>query len=156
MKQRTKVLVVDDDPIVLEVTRTRLQRSGYEVIVREDALGTSTAVAQENPDIVLLDVSMPGITGEALARLLSQGPKRHPVSVIFHSNRDQAELDKLAQDTKALGSIQKTPSTTIFQLQFERLVMQHRLQTGARGPKSDSRLIAAPSSEAPPSSGRKR
>jgi hypothetical protein len=37
MKRRTKVLVVDDDPIVLEVTRNRLVKAGYEVVTREDA-----------------------------------------------------------------------------------------------------------------------
>jgi two-component system alkaline phosphatase synthesis response regulator PhoP len=123
MKPKVKVLVVDDDPIVLEVTCARLQKAGYEALAREDALGTSTTVAQENPDVVLLDVTMPGISGEALARLLSQSSaKRQPVAVIFHSNRDQSELDQLARECKALGSIQKTSSTSMFLLQFERLL----------------------------------
>jgi CheY-like chemotaxis protein len=155
MKQRTKVLVVDDDPIVLEVTRERLVRAGYDVIIREDALGTSSAVSQENPDIVLLDVTMPGISGEALAKLLTQSPKRHSVSVVFHSSRDQAELDKLAEDCQALGAIQKTPSASIFQLQFERLLMVRRQQSGARPTKSGPRPAATGDVPAEPSS-RKR
>ncbi len=132
MKRRTKVLVVDDDPVVLEVTRTRLARAGYDVVTREDALGTSTAVAQEAPDVVLLDIAMPGISGEALARLIAQNQKKHPVSVIFHSSRDQAELDKLAEDCQALGSIQKTPSASMFQIQFERLLLQRKRATSSQ------------------------
>jgi DNA-binding NtrC family response regulator len=134
MKRRTKVLVVDDDPIVLEVARTRLTRAGYDVVTREDALGTSTAVAQESPDVVLLDIAMPGISGEALARLIAQNQKKHPVSVIFHSSREQADLDKLAEDCQALGSIQKTSSASMFQIQFERLLLQRKRRDATSSP----------------------
>ena len=69
MNRRT-VLVVDDDPIVLEVTRERLEGAGYIVYVREEALGTSQWSAEFQPDIVLLDVNMPALTGLDLAQLL--------------------------------------------------------------------------------------
>jgi CheY-like chemotaxis protein len=153
MKQRTKVLVVDDDAVALEVTRTRLVRAGYDVVTRESAVGTSIVVTQENPDIVLLDVTMPGVSGEALAKLLTGGPKRQTFSIVFHSNRDQAELDRLAQQCQALGSIQKTSSASIFQLRFERLLMLHRQGSAAR--ISDSRS-AAHVDEARGPGGRKR
>ena len=123
MNHRLKVLVVDDDPIVLEVTRARLEAAGYEVVIREDGVGTSNAVAQENPDVVLLDITMPGISGEAIAKLITHNPKRAAVSVIFHSTRGQAELDVLASECRALGAIEKTNNSALFRLQFERLVM---------------------------------
>ncbi len=135
VKPRTKVLVVDDDPVVLEVTKMRLTKAGYDVVTREDAVGTSTAVAQENPEIVLLDVSMPGISGEALAKLITQSHKRHSVAVIFHSTRDAVELQRLAQDCGALGAIQKTSSSSLFRIQFERLLLSRRAQ-GIGGPAS--------------------
>jgi CheY-like chemotaxis protein len=155
MKQRTKILVVDDDPVALEVTRTRLVRAGYDVVTRETAIGTSVVVTQENPDIVLLDVTMPGISGEALAKLLTGGPKRQNFSIVFHSNRDQVELDQLAQQCRALGSIQKTSSASIFQLQFERLIMRHR-QSVATQSRTDGARPAPRVGEAPEPGGRKR
>jgi DNA-binding response OmpR family regulator len=112
-----------------------LQRAGYDALGREDALGTAAAVAQETPDIVLLDVTMPGISGEALARLLNQGAKRQPVSIIFHSNREQAELERLAEQCKVLGAIQKTSSTPMFLLQFERLLRARTQLATARAEK---------------------
>jgi CheY-like chemotaxis protein len=126
MKRRPKVLVVDDDPISLEVTRTRLNKAGYDVVVREDALGTSTAIAQEEPEIVLLDVGMPGISGEALAKLITDNPKRSHISVIFHSARSAPELDALAEKCRVLGAIPKTSDASLFQLQFERLLLARR------------------------------
>ncbi len=69
---RGTVLVVDDDPIVLEVTRERLEGAGYVVHIREEALGTSQWTAEFQPDIVLLDVNMPALTGLDLAQLLQE------------------------------------------------------------------------------------
>src|SRR5262249_26271874 len=66
--RRMRFMVVDDDPVVLEVTRERLSFMGYDVIVRESALGTSAAILRERPDVVLLDVNMPSLSGEQLAQ----------------------------------------------------------------------------------------
>ncbi len=139
MKRRIKVLVVDDDPISLEVTRTRLAKAGYEVVTREDALGTSTAIALEDPEVVLLDVAMPGISGEALAKLIADNPKRSHISVIFHSARDVVELQTLAERCRALGAIPKTSDAAVFQLQFERLLMARRQNAvpAAQGPQAE-------------------
>lgn len=131
MKRRTKVLVVDDDALVLEVTRTRLVALGYDVVTREDAVGTTAAVAREDPDVVLLDVAMPGVSGEALAKLLANDPKRRRVAVIFHSARDDEELQRLAEQCHALGAIQKTPNASLFRLRFERLLMSRPPSSGA-------------------------
>jgi CheY-like chemotaxis protein len=141
MKRRTKVLVVDDDALVLEVTRTRLVNLGYDVVTREDAVGTTAAVAREEPDVILLDVSMPGVSGEALAKLLANDPKRKRLSVIFHSARDDEELQSLATQCRALGAIQKTSNASLFRLRFERLLL-------SRSPSSAS--MRAVKEEPPP------
>ena len=113
-----------------------MAKAGYDVVTREDALGTSTAIAQEEPDVVLLDVSMPGISGEALAKLIANNPKRNHVAVIFHSARDDQELQRLAEQCRALGSIQKTSNGSLFQMQFERLLLARR-QHGASSIPTD-------------------
>lgn len=65
-RKRGKVLVVDDDPVTLEVVRERLSEAGYDVFVRADAIGTSQWVAREQPDFILLDVMMPALGGGEL------------------------------------------------------------------------------------------
>jgi CheY-like chemotaxis protein len=148
MKRRTKVLVVDDDALSLEVTRARLVSFGYDVVTREDAVGTTAAVARENPDIVLLDVAMPGVSGEALARLISNDPKRKRVAVILHSARDEDDLQRLAVQCRALGGIQKTQNASMFRIRLERLLMN-------RAPLSSGSLRAAGEEEPTPPNGRK-
>lgn len=116
-----KVLVVDDDPISLEVARERLERAGCEVETRDRALGTSRVILTFQPDCVLLDVMMPGISGDELAALLrSQGRLRH-VAIVLHSAKDPSELSELMARTGAIGAIHKTSDDEAFLREFKRI-----------------------------------
>jgi CheY-like chemotaxis protein len=113
---------VDDDPIALEVVRERLAAGGYTVLTRKESLGTSAAIVQEAPDVVLLDVSMPGLSGERLAKLIGQNMRGRPVAIIFHSATDPRQLEDLIRSCGALGAIQKTGDDAVFLARFESLL----------------------------------
>ena len=71
--KKLTALVVDDDPISLEVAKRRLEDLEFDVTVREHSLGTSRWILENQPDLVLLDVVMPGLNGDQLvARLRAQ------------------------------------------------------------------------------------
>jgi two-component system, OmpR family, response regulator len=120
MSRRT-VLVVDDDPIVLEVTRERLESAGYVVHIREEALGTSQWSAEFQPDILLLDVNMPALTGLDLAQLLKKRRATKDIPIILYSTLDSSELQKKLRSTGAVGAIQKSGDKRRFLEEFERL-----------------------------------
>jgi len=122
-----RVLVIDDDPIALQVARERLASMGHEVFTREEALGTAQAVRDLKPDIVLIDVMMPALGGEQIAGLLKQSRLTRDVGVILHSSKSEAELARLLGDSGAVGAITKTSDTRIFLEQFEQLARKHRL-----------------------------
>jgi len=122
MTSKGSVLVVDDDPILLEVTRARLSRAGWEVFVRDHALGTAQWIAAHRPEIVLLDVSMPALTGDALAGVLRRNGLDQDVGIILHSGLSVDELSALKDSTGALGAIQKTGNEALFMSEFDRLV----------------------------------
>jgi DNA-binding response OmpR family regulator len=103
--------------VVLEVTRERLERAGFKVVTRESALGTSALILKEKPDYVLLDVNMPGLTGDALAKLL-KGRGRRP-RIILHSCSDGKVLRSLAKECGAIGIIEKTGDERHFLEQLE-------------------------------------
>src|SRR5215203_430676 len=117
-RRRGKVLVVDDDPIILEVVRERLDAAGYDVHVRAEALGTSQWVAREQPDFILLDVMMPALSGGELGQLLKRSTSTNQTAVILHSSLSTAALEPVVQRTGAIGAIGKTHDGAKFLAEF--------------------------------------
>lgn len=56
-----KVLVVDNDPIDVEEMSSLLRREGYRVVTASDGTAVATLIARERPDVVVLDVALPGV-----------------------------------------------------------------------------------------------
>src|SRR5690606_19356712 len=77
------VLIVDDTPANLSVLLECLGRNGYRVLVAEDGEDALEQVAHAPPDLVLLDVMMPGIDGFETCRRLRANPATRDIPVIF-------------------------------------------------------------------------
>lgn len=88
-KLMSKVLIIDDSPVdTLHLTGI-LSRHGYVVISADDAeLGVQVAREQQ-PDIVLMDIVMPGLNGFQATRLLTRGAQTRLIPVVMVSNKDQ-------------------------------------------------------------------
>jgi CheY-like chemotaxis protein len=125
-RRRTKILVVDDDPVILEVVRERLEAAGYVVYVRLDAIGTSQWVAREQPDFILLDVMMPALGGGELGLLLKRSTSTNQTVVILHSSLSAASLLPIIQRTGAIGAIAKTHDGAKFMEEFEAIVARSK------------------------------
>ncbi len=79
-----KVLVVDDDDIIREVAKLALEVvGGWQVSTASNGVDAGRAAARERPDVVLLDVMMPGLDGPATAALLAEQDVTRDVPVIF-------------------------------------------------------------------------
>jgi DNA-binding NtrC family response regulator len=86
-----RVLVIDDDPAMLDVLRLRLQVWGYEVFLAEDALTGARMAAQEAPDVILTDVWLPDASGVDLLRALTKADPRIPIILMSaHGSVDLA------------------------------------------------------------------
>jgi len=99
MNQNPKrtVLVVDDEEYIRDLVRTALSFSGFEAAVAADGVTALNDVQRLQPDLIILDVNMPGFDGfEVVRRLRDAGD---PTPVIFLTARDSAE-DKLSGFTK--------------------------------------------------------
>lgn len=86
-----KVLVVDDDPHIRHILRFALERDGFAVAEAADGAAALAAVADQAPDILVLDVTMPEIDGTEVCRRLR---RTSDVPVIFLSSRDE-EVDRI-------------------------------------------------------------
>jgi len=80
--RKTKILVVDDEPAMREVLDMRLQEWGFDVELASDGLEAEEVVQSYEPDIVISDVIMPGVSGLELLRLLKADDSDRPVILI--------------------------------------------------------------------------
>lgn len=79
------VLVVDDEPALRSILHDILQDEGYRVLLAPDGLGLAELVARERPDLVLMDVMMPGSDGREAYRQLRARPDLPDVPVVMMS-----------------------------------------------------------------------
>ncbi|AIN81694.1 response regulator [Corynebacterium sp. ATCC 6931] len=59
----SKILVVDDDPAIAEMLTMVMEREGFDTVVVDDGIEAVKAAERENPDLILLDLMLPGIGG---------------------------------------------------------------------------------------------
>jgi CheY-like chemotaxis protein len=87
--QGNKVLVVDDDPDVVEYLSSFLEDNGYEVAAASDGASAREAVARFRPDAVLIDVLMPGRSGLDLLVSLRNDPRWCDIPLVVVTGSDQ-------------------------------------------------------------------
>jgi CheY-like chemotaxis protein len=104
------VLVVDDSEVVLEVARSVLEDAGYKVFTQSRANGSLNLIISEKPDLVLLDVNMPNLSGDVLAKMCAKTAQITGTRVVFHSTLSEEYLQKLVIDCGAYGYLRKSGS----------------------------------------------
>ena len=82
---RTKVLIVDDDPDVVFVTRTLLAKEGFQVEEADDGVSGLKKILEDTPDIVVLDVMMPGMDGYEVCERIKQGEQGASLPIVMLS-----------------------------------------------------------------------
>ena len=116
--KKAKILVVDDEPSIVRVVQQLLEQHRYEVITAssgQEALGRAHS---ERPDLVLLDIMMPGIDGYTAALQLAQ---EHRARVVILSGVDQPYVGELFQG-KADGWVRKPFSLETLLGEVERVL----------------------------------
>ena len=79
----SKILIVDEEPDVLAVTVARLETSGYEVLVAKDSEEAIELLNNGNPDLILLDISLPKMQGDELCKKLKSDIKFKHIPIIL-------------------------------------------------------------------------
>ena len=80
---RVRILVAEDDPSVRALLERCLAHEGYEVIIAADGGEAIECVKRCKPDLLLLDVMMPGVNGISVARHLSRNDETRDIPVMF-------------------------------------------------------------------------
>lgn len=89
-----KILVVEDEKHIVELVSYALRKEGYEVLVARDGNGALELVHTGRPDLVILDIMLPGRDGLSVCRLMRQDDRTRDLPVIMLSARGQ-EMDRV-------------------------------------------------------------
>ena len=100
-------MVVDDEPLQLELLQRSLSLEGCEVCTTNTSIGATALVRSFQPDVVLLDVNIPALPGHMLVEIV----RRHAVSstkLVLYSACDEGRLRELSNSVKADGWLPKS------------------------------------------------
>jgi twitching motility two-component system response regulator PilH len=88
------VMIVDDSPTEVHVMRTALEKQGFETVAAADGSECVKLARQMRPDLILMDVVMPGVNGFEATRTLARDPQTKGIPVVIISTKSQ-ETDKI-------------------------------------------------------------
>lgn len=84
-----KILAVDDEKHIVRLVQVNLERAGYQVVTANDGKEALQKVADENPDLVVLDVMMPYMDGFEVLQNLRRNPSTRDIPVIMLTAKAQ-------------------------------------------------------------------
>lgn len=106
MPAQPRILLIDDSPLVLEVTRSALESEGFDVDVATDLATFEAHRAARSPDLIVVDVQMPEAFGDDLAAML-RGAYGVSVPILLLSSLPDAELATRATHADVTGFVSK-------------------------------------------------
>jgi DNA-binding response OmpR family regulator len=91
----TRIIIIEDDRTISEMYRFKLQQKGYDVIVVDNGADGLKQIADSKPDLILLDLMIPIMTGsEMLSKLRAKAwGKDIPVVILSNVSQDEAQID---------------------------------------------------------------
>ncbi len=81
--EQKKILIIDDEPNLLAAMDRTLGRKGFRVITAPNGQNGITLARRQHPDLIILDLSMPGMGGEEVAIRLKDDPETMDIPIIF-------------------------------------------------------------------------
>lgn len=102
-----KILIIDDDVTVTELMKALVKMEGHEPTTVNDSLQAVEIAKSVNPDLITLDLMMPGLTGFEVCKLLSEDPDFSNTPIIIVSARDDPESKQQALEAGARDYIIK-------------------------------------------------
>jgi DNA-binding response OmpR family regulator len=102
-----KILIVDDDITITELMRALVQMEGHEPITVNDSLRALEIANSVQPDLITLDLMMPGLTGFELCKLLHDDPKFANTPIVIVSAKDDLESMEQARQAGATDYLTK-------------------------------------------------
>ena len=138
-QSKPHILVVDDNPNNRDLISRRLERSGYRVSVADNGSRALEMLEEASPDLIVLDVMMPGISGTEVLRLVRKEKSQLQLPIIMATAKDQSEDIVSALD---LGANDYVTKPIDFPVLLARIHSHLKARESATSPASESRRLS--------------
>ncbi|MCP4402847.1 MAG: response regulator [bacterium] len=101
------LLVIDDSEDVRNLT-SQVLSDEHEVLTIDSWVHATEYIFKHDIDLILLDINMPGLSGDKLAEVLKKSVKSKDVNIVLFSAMDESDLRRKAKEADAMGYIPKT------------------------------------------------
>lgn len=108
------VLIVDDNPMNLKLERTLLELENYKVLTAKNAEDALETLKSFQPQLIVMDLQMPGMDGVELTRKLKADPKTKMIKVLLLTSYAQMGDEKRAREAGCDGYVHKPIDTKTF------------------------------------------
>lgn len=115
-----KILIIEDDPFLQSMYVTKLEANGYDVVSQEDGSKGFSSVQEESPDLILLDILLPGKDGFEILEELKADKSAKEIPVILLTNLGQRKDIERGLELGAVDYLIKahfTPSEVIAKIE---------------------------------------
>jgi two-component system alkaline phosphatase synthesis response regulator PhoP len=106
-----KILLIEDEKILQEMYKERFRRAGFRVLLAIDSDRGLKLAKKEIPDLVILDILLPGENGISFLKKLRKNPKTAKIKVVALSNFNDPSIRKEAKELGAIEYLIKTDYT---------------------------------------------
>lgn len=106
-KNKPRILIVEDDPGMVEAVRLRLEANGYDVLIARDGAEGLARIREEKPDLVILDIMLPIMDGLTVCRMIKFDEAYKNIPVILFTARVQKSDIEGGKEVKADAYITK-------------------------------------------------
>jgi signal transduction histidine kinase len=136
-----RVLIVDDEPANVELIVRRLTGNGYETLTASNGHDAIAAAIKEQPDLILMDVMMPGLDGWQATRLLKSDPKTANIPVVFVTARDRPEDVAQGFESGGIMYVNKPVEPIELFARVRQAIFMKRLQDDLRHKNEDLKRL---------------
>lgn len=91
-KDKNRILIAEDDKDILSLLRLYLEKDGFDVLFAEDGLVAYDLIEQEEPDLVISDIMMPGMNGYDLIQKIRKSRNNVPIIILSAKNQDNDKI----------------------------------------------------------------
>lgn len=128
-----KILLAEDDPMIAEIYERKFKDAGFEVFIAASGSDVLRHFQSENPDLVLLDLVLPDMSGFDVLKKIKQNKNNPKTKVIIFSNLNAQEEQNAAFELGADGYISKTqfnPSELVNEIRWRMNIFKEQKKNG--------------------------